>query len=189
MDANQNLPDLRLRAATLADAEPIANLGARVFSATFRDVTAAEDLRLFLAATYTPARLALDLMDAARHFIVAHVGASLAGFCQMRMGAADPSVVGPRPVELQRLYVDGPWHGVGVAQALMQHGIAWAKGHAYETLWLGVGDTNFRAQRFYQKFGLRRCGEHIFYVGTDPQTDFIMAGPLGGLKTPGSAAR
>jgi ribosomal protein S18 acetylase RimI-like enzyme len=41
-------------------------------------------------------------------------------------------------------------------------------------MWLGVGEDNQRAQRFYRKWGFQVVGEHIFQVGSDPQTDLIM---------------
>lgn len=167
-----------IQPGTVADARDIAALGARVFRETFTDVTQPADMQAFLADTYTPQRLASELGDPARVFFVARAGNALAGFAQMRRDSTEPSVRGPAPVELQRLYIDAGWHGRGVAQALIGEALTWAQEAGYQTLWLGVGDTNFRAQRFYSKLGLKVCGSHVFQVGSDAQVDLIMEGPI-----------
>lgn len=167
-----------IRPATVLDASLIAALGARVFFATFQHMTAASDLQQFLHETYTPARLTAELSDPALVFFVACVQGSVAGFVQMRQKESEPQVTGPAPVELQRLYVDARWHGRGVAKALVRQALSWASQQGYKSVWLGVGEVNFRAQRFYEKFGLQKCGQHLFYVGSDPQVDFIMQGSI-----------
>jgi ribosomal protein S18 acetylase RimI-like enzyme len=45
-------------------------------------------------------------------------------------------------------------------------------------MWLGVWTKNFRAQEFYRKFGFTKCGEHVFVLGSDPQTDWVMSRSL-----------
>ena len=45
-------------------------------------------------------------------------------------------------------------------------------------MWLGVYEHNLVAQRFYARDGFVRVGQHVFQVGDDPQTDFLLAKPL-----------
>ncbi|HET6346735.1 MAG TPA: GNAT family N-acetyltransferase, partial [Myxococcota bacterium] len=156
-------PAPRIAPATAADAAFIARLGAQVFYKTFAHVTPPADMQAFLSETYAPARVAAELADPAHVFRVARAADdALAGFAQLRQGPPDPAVRGPAPVELQRLYVDSRWHGLGVAQALMHQAIDWAVAAGFRTLWLGVWEHNVRAQRFYRKYGLEVCGSHIF---------------------------
>ena len=49
-----------------------------------------------------------------------------------------------------------------------------ARGEGYETLWLGVWEENGKAQGFYGRMGLEKCGEHEFIMGTCVQMDWIM---------------
>ena len=51
-----------------------------------------------------------------------------------------------------------------------------AAGH--RTIWLGVWERNPRAQAFYRKWDFRVVGDHIFVLGSDPQTDLLMERPL-----------
>ena len=47
-----------------------------------------------------------------------------------------------------------------------------------DQVWLGVYEHNLNAQGFYQHFGFQRVDQHMFMVGTDPQTDFLLAKKL-----------
>lgn len=43
-----------------------------------------------------------------------------------------------------------------------------------KTVWLGVWEHNLRAINFYKKHGFSKFGEHLFLVGKDAQTDWLM---------------
>ena len=81
-------------------------------------------------------------------------------------------------MELKRLYVTRSWHGKGVAQALMDAALDAARARGAKTLWLGVWERNERAVAFYGKYGFARVGEHTFVLGSDAQTDWLLARPL-----------
>ena len=99
-----------------------------------------------------------------------------AGYAKLRTGHADPSVTGPEPVELERLYVGRHVIGSGVGAALMQASLDAAQAAGHRTVWLGVWERNARAISFYVKWGFRIVGEHTFMLGTDAQRDLIMEG-------------
>ena len=62
----------------------------------------------------------------------------------------------------------------GVGPALMQACMDIAKELKKSVIWLGVWEKNSRAIAFYQKWGFEKFGEHIFPIGDDPQTDWLM---------------
>ena len=43
-----------------------------------------------------------------------------------------------------------------------------------QSVWLGGWEYNTRALRFYRRWGFETVGSHVFQMGTDAQTDFIM---------------
>jgi ribosomal protein S18 acetylase RimI-like enzyme len=45
-------------------------------------------------------------------------------------------------------------------------------------MWLGVWEKNFRAQKFYEKWGFEKFSEHVFLMGDDPQIDWLLKKPL-----------
>ncbi len=60
----------------------------------------------------------------------------------------------------------------------MDAAIESARASGAQTLWLGVWERNLRALAFYAKYGFVRVGEHTFTLGTDAQTDWVLARPL-----------
>jgi ribosomal protein S18 acetylase RimI-like enzyme len=81
-------------------------------------------------------------------------------------------------VEIRRFYVDRPFHGRGIAQALMRAVEETARTLGGRTLWLGVWERNPRAIAFYSKCGFVDVGQHDFILGTEEQTDRVMARAL-----------
>lgn len=53
-----------------------------------------------------------------------------------------------------------------------------AKNAGASGAWLGVWERNFPAIAFYERMGFVRAGEHVFMLGDDAQTDYIMYKPL-----------
>ena len=44
----------------------------------------------------------------------------------------------------------------------------------YRKAWLGVWENNFRAIKFYRKYGFKKFGQHSFLLGKDLQTDYLL---------------
>ncbi|GLD98844.1 hypothetical protein PINS_up007562 [Pythium insidiosum] len=80
-------------------------------------------------------------------------------------------------LELKRFYVDKQFHGMGIAQLLMDHAMdvikAKQQNEFRRVVWLGVWEHNVRAQKFYKRYGFHECGEHIFYVGSVEDRDLL----------------
>lgn len=137
---------------------------------------------LYVASTFGVDKQLAEIRDPARIIEMAWCGDQAVGFFHLWKCAPDPSVTGPKPIEVLRLYVDSGWHGKGVAAALMARIILIAQAEGFQTLWLGVGEQNYRAQKFYRKHGFDFVGTHIFRLGTDDQVDFIMARTIDPLE-------
>lgn len=173
-------PTFTIRVAMPDDVPALSRLGERTFREAFGAFNRAEDMDAYVAATYDRERQRRDLADPARHTLVAERAGELIAFAQLRAGPPPACVTGPTPMELLRFYVDGPWHGQGVAQALMRETVAAAVRHGARTLWLAVWERNARAIAFYAKQGWVDVGSQPFKLGGDEQSDRIMARPLAG---------
>lgn len=169
---------LVIRRGRVEDAERLSAFARRLFVETFAAQNNPDDLALFLDTTFTPSLQRAELVAPHRSYWLLEVGGVLAGYVLLNDGATEEGVVAAHPVELQRFYVDAPWHGRGLAQALMAHAVEEARALGGDVLWLGVWEENPRAIRFYEKQGFVRVGAHVFMVGNDAQTDAIMARPL-----------
>ena len=167
-----------IRLALPADAVRLAEFGARTFEDAFGADNTPENMSLHLARTYGVAHQTAELDDPAMSTIVAESNGRLAAFAQLRAGPAPESVTGGTPIELHRFYVDRPWHGQGVARALMAAIDREAARRGAVVIWLSVWEHNERAKAFYRKCGFADVGGKAFVLGTDRQRDRVMARPV-----------
>jgi GNAT superfamily N-acetyltransferase len=172
------MADIRIRPATPADAPMLAELGARTFRDAFAADNTPEDMALYLARTYGAAQQTAELTDPGIVTLVAEVDGRPAGFAQLRSGSPPGCVAGASPFEVWRFYVARPWHGTGVAQALMAGVRREALTRGGRTLWLAVWERNERAKGFYRKCGFLDAGSQPFILGEDHQTDLVMVSDL-----------
>jgi len=168
----------QLRPATSQDSAKLSELAERVFCETFAPDNSPEDMKLYCDKHFGEAIQRAEIVDPQRHIVIAESGGEFLGYYLLNQSEPDPAVKGEKPIELVRLYVDFKSHGQGVAKALMEDAIQYAKAQGFKTLWLGVWETNFRAQKFYKKWNFENVGSHIFMMGADPQNDFIFARAL-----------
>lgn len=166
-----------IRIATAADRAALTDFGRRTFDETFAPQNTPDNMRAYLDASFNEARQTAELADADRVTLVAENDGALVGYAQIHHVEAPPCVSVRESVELVRLYVDRSLQGHGVAHQLMRavEEVAAAKARA---IWLGVWEHNLRAIAFYEKCGFSAVGSHVFWLGTDPQTDQIMVKEL-----------
>jgi len=163
----------------VADAAALAEIGARTFHDTFAADNTPDDMAEHLAATFGVVQQEAELSNADYVTLLACVDGALAAFAQVRRHDPPDCVEGPAPVELHRFYVDRPWHGQGVAARLMAVSVDAIRELGGRTVWLSVWEHNPRARAFYAKCGFRQSGTANFWVGSDCQTDHILARALG----------
>jgi ribosomal protein S18 acetylase RimI-like enzyme len=167
-----------IRRATDDDAQRLAEFARRTFVETFGADNTAEDMAIHVATSFGPTVQLREIRDSAMITLLTELGPTPAGFAQVRQGPPPACVSGDSPVELLRFYVDRPFHGRGIAQALMRAVEQVARELGARTLWLGVWERNPRAIAFYTKCGFVDVGEHAVIFGTEAQTDRVMARAL-----------
>jgi GNAT superfamily N-acetyltransferase len=156
---------LQTRPASIADRDLLVHLGRRTFFDTFVGTCSEEDMQLFLNTSYAPAKVESELRDPLSRFLILEESGEPLGYSRL-MGES------PVRVELVRFYLVQPAIGTGAAHVLMEATLDLARKLEYREVYLGVWEKNFRAQRFYEKWGFRKTSEKIFPVGNDPQIDW-----------------
>lgn len=172
-------PGVRLARAGVPDAERLAAFAAHAFNDAFLATNDPADMAAYVREAFAPARLRAELADPASTFFLAlDAAGALAGYAKLRAGPAEACVRGPAPVELERIYVAAGTTGRGVGAALMAACLETAAADGFRTLWLGVWERNPRAIAFYRRWGFEPVGTHPFVLGSDHQTDVVMARPI-----------
>lgn len=159
--------------ARTGDAEAIAAFANGSFTHTFGHIYDPADLATFLAGWNPPDRVRAQI--ASDEYEIAMVrGEAGAILGYIKMGPVDFELPAEQPaddaVELHQLYVAEAAKGTGVAAALMEWGIAWARERA-SILYLSVFTENDRAQAFYRRYGFTDVGRNAFRVGNHIDED------------------
>ncbi len=154
-----------IRKATPDDAETLARISRETFDAAFGELYAKADLETFIRDTYAvdKARRELADPDSGVWLLEADgraVGYVLAGPCKL-----DNPEVTPDCGEIHRLYLLPDYQSGGRGARLMEVAMGWLERDRSRKIWLGVFSGNPGAQRFYERLGFRKVGEHTFKVG------------------------
>ncbi|MDZ3833081.1 MAG: GNAT family N-acetyltransferase [Sphingopyxis sp.] len=165
----------QINLATEAEAEEISRFAEASFVHTFGHIYDPADLAAFLAEWNPPSRLRAQIADPDMAIaLVRGDGGALQGF--IKLGPIDFDLPEGQPTEhateLHQLYVAPEAKGSGIAAALMQWGIDWARERA-SILYLSVFTENPRAQAFYRRFGFVDVGRNPFRVGNHIDEDRI----------------
>jgi len=153
----------------------LAVLGERTFRDTYAGFNRPEDMDAYVAGAFGERRQAAELADPARTTLLAEIDDVAIGYTQLRTGPAPDCVGELDAIEILRFYVDRPWQGRGVAQALMAAAVNEARARATGVMWLSVWAQNQRAIAFYRKSGFDSVGARDFLLGADRQRDWVMA--------------
>ncbi len=160
------------RDAAPSDAAALAEFARDTWLATFGHLPyPPDDLRNYISEKYGEAVQRAEIADPDVRYRLALRGDTIVGYCMM--GVLEMPVDDAEGVELHRLYVSEDVKGAGVAAALMEDCIAWAREGGARALYLGVWEENHRAQRFYRRFGFEHHGEWKFMVGKHADRDLI----------------
>lgn len=158
-----------------ADADALSQFAEAAFVATFGHIYDPADLATFLAEWNPPDRIRAQIADPDWTIaLVRDADAAILGY--IKLGPIDFDLPEGQPAEgateLHQLYLSEAAKGSGVAAALMQWGIAWARDRA-SILYLSVFTENHRAQAFYRRYGFVDVGRNAFRVGNHIDEDRI----------------
>jgi ribosomal protein S18 acetylase RimI-like enzyme len=168
--------NLKIRRGAVDDAETLAPLAVKIFNDAFADnpLNKPEDMRAYIAQAFSLEQTRRELADENIIFFIAEAAGEMIGYAKLQENSTEECVSDENPIELSRLYVLKDFHGQGIAERLMNECFDIARRKNYRTMWLGVWEHNFRAQRFYEKLGFVKVGSHVFQLGSDPQTDLVL---------------
>ena len=165
---------MNIRHATTHDAALLSKMGAKTFYDTFAKDNTPENMELHLKNSFSPEIQLNELTQADNIFLIAEEENTAIGYVQLILNSKEELLKGKTPLEVRRIYASREYIGKGVGKELMKASLAEAKERGCDCIWLGVWEKNPRAIDFYKKWGFVEVGTHVFTVGDDPQTDFIM---------------
>ena len=165
--------EINIRRITEKDVDALTAIARQTFYDTFTGTCTEADMQTFLDQYYNPVQLVDELNNRETFcFFAEREGKPVAYLQFMEDYKNFPMMKKWKALELKRIYVLKEFHGMGIAQKLMDHYLQFATENKYEVVWLGVWEHNLRAQKFYEKYGFVNTGyTHDFPIGNTPQTD------------------
>jgi len=164
------------RDAGPGDAAILAAIGRQSFIETFGHLYSPENLAAFLV-NHSEENWRAELSDPAYVVRLGLVDGAAVAYIKLGPPSLPFEVKGPT-IELRQFYVLKPWHGSGLATAMMEWVVAEAGRRGAKEICLSVFVDNHRARRFYERYGFEVVGRYDFMVGTHADEDLIMRKPL-----------
>ena len=163
-----------IRPANPGDVDLLRELSVQTFTETYHAYNTAEDMLLYISKNFSSEVLCSELEDAGNYFFIAMLEDRAVGYIKLRTAEEPAALKGRKHIELERIYALKEFQGTGLGKLLMQQCIDTATSNGFEVVWLGVWKQNEKAFAFYKKCGFTIFGEHIFTLGTDEQSDWLM---------------
>jgi len=172
--------NITIREATPSDAELIADLSRETFYNAFAVHNTKANIDKFMNEVFTRERLMAEVHLPNNIFLIAYEGTDPAGYARMRdKNIPETSLGTDNIVEIARIYTASSEIGRGIGSLLLDECVCIAKQKQRQFIWLGVWENNDKAIRFYERHGFKKFGEHIFMLGDDVQTDWLMVREVG----------
>ena len=163
-----------IKKASEADTGILAELGTTTFYETYAAFNTKENMEHYVQTHYQLAVLGKELATRDNFFFIAYADDIPAGFIKLRTTKNPEELAGRKHIELERIYVLKQFQHQKIGPLLLQTSKQTAIDHGYDVLWLGVWEHNAKVLQFYTRQGFEKFGEHLFLLGTDEQTDYLM---------------
>lgn len=174
------IPAVRLRPGVPQDAERFALVGQATFLESYAGLLPVEDILAHGQRQHAAQVYAKWLADPAwRGWLVeavegaAPVGYLIAGPSDLPLPDTDA-----RDLEVKRIYLLHRFQRRGLARALMDEAMAWARERGCRRLLLGVYSRNEAALAFYAHLGFNTVGDRRFRVGANEYYDYVLGRTL-----------
>ncbi len=174
--------DLVLREAVVEDSLCVAVLGLQVFLDTYATEGIRDSIALEALEAFSLESIAGIIAQPGTFIIVAESHGHLVGFAQVALLAAHEMIDTAQAAELQRLYVQERFTGLGVGKRLLRAVEQQAALGGALLLWATVWVGNDRALGFYPQMGYRLKGAPMYVLQGEEHENRLYAKRLNGFE-------
>ena len=166
--------EVKIHQASIDELEELQQISKTTFTETFSVHNSEENMRNYLRDNLSLEKLGEELNNPESSFYFAEMKDQVIGYLKLNMGAAQNEWKENTGLEIERIYVLKEYHGLTIGQLLLEKAISIAKSMEMQYVWLGVWEKNEKAIAFYTKNGFKVVDHHLFKLGDDIQTDYLM---------------
>lgn len=144
------------------------------FRITYEHKNPKDDFEAYIEEAFNDVQIQKELTEKNSFFYFLEEGEKIIGYLKLNIESAETEEIEGDTLEIERIYVLPEAQGKGYGKVLIQKAVSVAQIHQKNIVWLGVWDQNPEAIAFYERMGFRIFGTHIFRVGWEDQTDYLM---------------
>ena len=159
---------------TIKDVATLQLVAIDTFNETFSKQNTAANLKNYIEQAFALQKLDDELRNPHSQFYFACVNEEVVGYLKINILDAQSEPMGAEALEVERIYVRYAYQKDGLGKALMLKAVEIAQQLRCGKVWLCVWEKNEQVITFYERFGFVKQGTHIFLMGDEQQTDYIM---------------
>ena len=157
-----------------SEVEELQSISRQTFYETYCSMNTKENMDKYLNENLSIPTLEKELKNPNSAFFIIRDLDKNIGYLKLNMGPAQTDIKDASALEIERIYVIKEYQGKKAGQQLYEKTIQVAKEKMLKYIWLGVWQENSKAIQFYVKNGFEIFDQHVFKLGDEEQTDFLM---------------
>lgn len=162
------------RKASILDLNSLLHFAKATFITAYAHLNEPNDFQAYMDTAFHPDNFKKEMENPDSHFWLLEENNELIGYLKLNFGEVQTDLKEDDGMEIERIYVLNKLHGKGLGKLLINKAIEIAKEANMKYIWLGVWDINHKAIKFYEREGFEKFGTHVFPIGAEDQTDFLM---------------
>ena len=166
--------DYYISKVTITEVDELLEISKNTFVTYFKDYNSEDNLNQYVQNAFTIDKISSELKNPNSEFYFATYKNENVGYLKVNFATAQTELQDKNSLEIERIYVIENFIGKKVGQVLFEKALEIAKNANLKYIWLGVWEQNFRAIRFYEKQNFVKFDTHVFMMGNDEQTDYLM---------------
>jgi len=160
--------------ASLQDWQTVQEIAKTTFVNTYQHKNDPVDFNNYVEKAFSNEKIQKELSNPYSYFFLLKEDSKTIGYFKLNEFKAQTNFQQTDNLEIERIYLRKEEQGRGLGRRMIQKAIEIAKAKNKQNIWLGVWDQNPDAIAFYEKMGFEKVGTHIFTIGEDDQTDYVM---------------
>lgn len=152
----------------------LQKISIETFTESFAKDNTTENLKDYFGKAFSIPVLIHQINNINSKFYLVYSNDELAAYFKINIGESQTEIKGADGLELERIYIYQKFQKKGLGNTILNEIKIKAIQLDKKYIWLGVWEKNVDAIRFYQNFGFQKFDEHIYPIGNDPQTDWMM---------------
>lgn len=165
---------IQIEKVSVINIDDVQKISRDTFFESFVTSTSEENMQHYLENNFSKEQLTKEVENSHSEFYFAILENEAIGYLKINYSAAQTELKDVNTLEVERVYVRNNYHGKGVGQQLLDYAIQIAKQKNMQSVWLGVWENNHKAIGFYKKNGFVTFDTHVFMLGEEAQTDYMM---------------